>query len=91
MAIDETQKRRTIAKELSNLSGSLMDVLYALRGVQLKCSSGSLVFTDADFAGIAGLSHLTADRVNTGLTTITTLLNAFNNNNFDDVFETLRS
>jgi hypothetical protein len=86
--MDETQKRRNLARELVQTSGGLMDVLYHLNALRLR--AGNLTFTDADFTGQAGLEHLTAARVNTALTTINTVLGAFVAQNYDDVFEALR-
>ncbi len=68
MAIDQTDKRRTLARQLSQSSGLLMDVLYNLDTIRRQRESGGpggtpMVFTDADCAGVSGLQHLDAATV----------------------------
>jgi hypothetical protein len=87
--MDETEKRRRLARELVQTCGGLMDVLYHLNGLRMR--AGNLTFVEADFTGVSGLEHLTKARVDSGVTTINTVLTAFVSNNFDDVFEALRS
>lgn len=87
--MDEMKKRQQLARELAQSSGGLMDVLYHLNALRLRAAN--LTFTDADFTGVSGLEHLTKARVDTTVTTINTVLTAFVSNNFDDVFEALRS
>lgn len=95
MAIDQTEKRRAIARELSQTAAVLMDTLYGLDVIRRKRDSGGpggtpMVFTDADFAGQPGLEHLDTATINACFTAIPTLLSAFANQNFDDVFEAAR-
>lgn len=95
MAIDQTAKRRALAKETTSLAPALMDVLYALDALRRKRDSGGpggtpLVFTDADFAGQTGLTHLDVATLNACMAAIPTILSAFVAQNFDDVFEAVR-
>ena len=95
MAIDQTQKRRAIAKEATNLAPTLMDVLYALDALRRKRDSGgtaggALVFADADFTGQSGLQHLDAATLNACFVAIPTILAAFASQGFDDTFEAVR-
>jgi len=95
MAIDQTEKRRALARQAVQLAPSLMDVLYALDALRRKRDSGgaggaALAFVDADFAGVAGLTHLDAATLNACFTAIPTILSAFSNANFDDAFEAVR-
>lgn len=95
MAIDQTEKRRALARQATQLAPALMDVLYALDALRRKRDSGGaagtpLIFVDADFAGQQGLTHLDAATLTTFFTTIPTILSAFANQNFDDVFEAVR-
>lgn len=95
MAIDQTEKRRTIARTAASVAPQLMDVLYQIDALRARRESGGpggtpLAFTDADFTGVAGLQHLDAATINAWFTVIPTLLTAFKNQNFDDVFEALR-
>jgi hypothetical protein len=95
MAIDQTEKRRTLARQATQVAPLLMDTLYALDALRRKRDSGgaggtALVFTDADFAGVSGLTHLDAATLTTFFSTIPTILTAFANQNFDDVFEAVR-
>lgn len=95
MAIDQTQKRRAIAREATNLAPALMDVLYALDALRRKRDSGGaggtpLAFVDADFAGQTGLTHLDAATLNACLAAIPTILSAFVAQGFDDAFEMIR-
>lgn len=95
MAIDQTEKRRALARQATQLAPALMDVLYALDALRRKRDSGGaggapLVFVDADFAGQVGLTHLDAATLNACLAAIPTILSAFMSQNFDDVFEAVR-
>lgn len=95
MAIDQTEKRRALARQATQLAPSLMDVLYALDALRRKRDSGGaagapLVFNDADFAGQQGLTHLDAATLNACLAAIPTILSAFVAQNFDDAFEAVR-
>lgn len=95
MAIDQTEKRRTLAKQAAQFAPAMMDVLYQLDALRRKRDSGgpggaALAFADADFTGVAGLTHLDAATVNAFFSAIPTILTAFVNNNFDDVFEAMR-
>jgi hypothetical protein len=92
MAIDQTEKRRALARQATQLAPSLMDVLYALDALRRKRDMGGapLVFTDADFAGQVGLTHLDAATLNAMFAAIPTILAAFVSQNFDDVFEAVR-
>ena len=95
MAIDQTQKRRALALQATQLAPALMDVLYALDALRRKRDSGGaggtpLVFVDADFAGQQGLTHLDAATLNDCMATIPTILSAFVAQNFDDKFEAVR-
>lgn len=95
MATDQTKKRQGIALQATQLAPALMDVLYALDALRRKRDSGGpsgtpLVFTDADFTGQLGLTHLDAATINACFTAIPTILTAFTAQNFDDVFEAVR-
>ena len=95
MAIDQTEKRRTLARSCVQRAPALMDVLYSLDGLRAQRDNGGpggtpLVFTDADFSGQTGLTHIDAATINAFFAAIPTLLTAFKNQNFDDVFEALR-
>lgn len=92
MAIDQTEKRRARAREATQLAPLFMDTLYALDALRRKRDQGGapLVFADPDFAGVSGLAHLDAATINAFFAAIPTILTAFVNNNFDDIFEMLR-
>jgi hypothetical protein len=95
MATDQTEKRRNLARQATNLAPTLMDALYGLDALRRKRDSGGaggtpLVFVDADFAGQAGLTHLDAATLNACMAAIPTILAAFAAQNFDDVFEAVR-
>jgi len=95
MAIDQTEKRRALVRQLTQSSGLLMDVLYSLDTFRRQRDTGGpggapMTFTDADFAGVQGLQHLDAATVNACFAAIPTLLTAFQNQNFDNVFEAMR-
>jgi hypothetical protein len=95
MAIDQTEKRRALARQAIQLAPALMDVLYSLDALRRKRDSGgaagtALVFTDADFTGQTGLTHLDAATLNACMAAIPTILAAFIAQNFDDVFEAVR-
>ncbi len=95
MAIDQTEKRRALARQAAQLAPALMDVLYALDALRRKRDSGgpggtALAFVDADFAGAAGLTHLDAATANAFFAAIPTILAAFASNSFDDTFEAMR-
>lgn len=95
MAIDQTEKRRTLAKRCVQHAPMLMDVLYSLDAIRSQRDNGGpngtpLVFSDADFTGQVGLQHVDAATINAFFAAIPTLLNAFANQNFNDIFEALR-
>ncbi len=95
MATDQTEKRRQIARQATNLAPTLMDVLYGLDALRRKRDNGGalgtpLVFVDADFIGQVGLMHLDAATINACMAAIPTILAAFASQNFDDVFEAVR-
>lgn len=95
MATDQTEKRRALARQLSQTAVVLMDTLYALDALRRKRDNGGaggtpLVFVDADFIGQAGLAHVDAAAVNACFSAIPTILSAFASQNFDDVFEAVR-
>jgi len=95
MAIDQIEKRRTVARDATALAPMLMDTLYRLDALRARRNSGGaggtpLAFTDTDFTGEPGLKHLDAATVNAFFAVIPTLLNAFVAQNFDDTFEAMR-
>jgi hypothetical protein len=95
MSIEQTEKRRNVARQAIQLAPALMDALYALDALRRKRDSGgpggtALAFLDADFTGQTGLTHLDAATVNAFFAAVPTILTAFATNNFDDVFEAMR-
>ncbi len=95
MAIDQTEKRRNLARQCVQTAPLLMNVLYSLDALRAQRDSGGpagapLAFVDADFTGQAGLLHVDAATINAFFAAVPTLLTAFKNQNFDDVFESLR-
>jgi hypothetical protein len=95
MAINQTEKRQTLARQCVQTAPLLMNVLYSLDALRAQRANGGpaggpLVFTDADFAGVSGLQHLDAATINAFFAAIPTLLTAFANQGFDEVFESLR-
>lgn len=95
MAIDQTEKRRAIARQLTQTAVVLMDTLYALDALRKKRDNGNtggtpLAFVDTDFTGQAGLAHVDAAAINAAFAAVPTILNAFSTQNFDDTFELLR-
>jgi len=95
MAIDQTEKRRALARVAVQLAPALTDVLYQLDALRRKRNTGgpggtAITFVDSDFAGIPGLTHLDAATVDQFFTDITPILTAFASNNFDKHFEALR-
>lgn len=95
MAIDQTEKRRSLARQLSQTAVVLMDTLYALDALRRKRDNGApggtpLVFVDADFTGQAGLAHVDAAAVHACFAAIPTILSAFAAQDFDDKFEAVR-
>ena len=95
MAIDQTEKRRNLARQIIQTAPLLMDTLYALDALRRKRDSGGaggapLTFVDADFIGQAGLAHLDAATLNDCMAAIPTILAAFASQGFDDKFESIR-
>ena len=95
MAIDQTEKRRALARQIVQTAPLLMDTLYALDALRRKRDSGgvggaALAFVDADFTTQSGLAHLDAATINACFAAIPTILSAFGAQNFDDVFEAVR-
>jgi len=95
MAVDQIEKRRNLAKRSVITAPMLMDILYQLDALRTMRDSGGpggtpLIFVDADFAGQTGLQHLDAATINTWFAAVPTLLTAFKNQDFNDVFEAMR-
>ena len=95
MAIDQVEKRRTLARQCVQTAPLLMNVLYSLDALRSQRDNGGpggtpLVFTDADFTGQSGLTHLDAATINAFFAAIPTLLNAFAAQGFDNTFEAMR-
>jgi len=95
MAIDQIEKRRTIARQATSIAPMLMDTLYQLDALRARRNNGGpggtpLAFVDTDFTGEPGLKHLDAATINAFFAAIPTLLTAFAGQNFDDTFEAMR-
>ena len=95
MAIDQTEKRRNLARQIVQTAPLLMDTLYARDALRRKRDSGgsggtALTFADADFTGQNGLAHLDAATLNACFQAIPTIMTAFANQGFDDAFEAVR-
>ncbi len=95
MAIDQAEKRRALARQCVQTAPLLMNVLYSLDALRSQRDNGGpngtpLVFTDPDFTGQNGLTHVDAATINAFFAAIPTLLNAFANQGFDSTFESLR-
>jgi len=60
MAVNQTEKRRALARALALKSAALMDVINGLEDLNSQYASAGLTFVDADFDGVAGLQHLAA-------------------------------
>ena len=95
MAIDQIEKRRRVATIATGLAPELMDVLYRLDALRAQRDTGGpngtpLVFVDSDFTGQPGLVHIDTAMINAFFAAIPTLLTAFKNQSFDDLFEAMR-
>ena len=95
MAIDQTEKRRALARQVVQAAPALMDVLYRLSNLSEERDNGgpsgtALVFTDADFANQTGLTHLDAATLDAALAAVPTILTAFTSQGFKKKFEALR-
>lgn len=95
MAVEQTEKRRNVARQAVQLAPALMDVLYQIDALRKKRNTGgpngtALVFQDSDFAGVSGLQHLDAATIDKFFTDVPTILTSFVNGNYDDTFEALR-
>ncbi len=95
MAIDQTEKRRALARRCVQHSPMLMDILYALSAIKSQRDNGGpggtpLVFVDPDFILQEGLTHVDAAMIDVFFAAIPTVLQAFANQNFNDAFEAMR-
>ncbi len=95
MAIDQVEKRRKVARDATALAPNLMEALYALDALRARRDSGGpggtpLAFVDSDFTGQTGLTHVDAATINAFFTAIPVILNAFANQNFNDIMEAMR-
>ena len=96
MAIDQTEKRRTLARQFAQTATVLMDTLYALDALRRRRDNGGpagvpLVFADADFTGQDGLGHVDAATINAAFAAVPTILAAFASQGLEDLFEGVRS
>lgn len=94
MAIDQTEKRRALARQVVQAAPALMDVLYRLDALcEMRDNGGvggaALVFQDADFTD-NGLKHIDAATLDAALAAVPTILTAFTNQGFKKKFEALR-
>ena len=60
MAVNQTEKRRALARALALKSAALMDVIYGLEDLNRQYASAGLAFDDTDLENVAGLQHLSA-------------------------------
>ena len=95
MAVDQTEKRRTLARHAAQVAPAFMDVLYQVDALRARRDSGGpngtpLAFVDADFNGQIGLTHIDAATINAFFAAVPTLIAAFKNQDFNDVFEAMR-
>lgn len=80
MAINQTEKRRTLARRIVQHASGLMDVFSLLDDDLRQANKAGVVFADTDFADIAGLAHLDAATVTAALTSIVSLRKFLNGN-----------
>jgi len=95
MAVDQVEKRRRVATIATGLAPALMDTLYRLDALRAQRDSGGpngtpLVFVDSDFTSQPGLVHIDKTMIDAFFAAIPTLLQAFKNQGFDDIFEGMR-
>lgn len=95
MAINQTEKRQTLARQATRTAPAFMNTLYELDALRRQRDSGGpggapLAFADSDFAGVSGLQHLDAATMDAFFAAIPTIVTAFAANGFDKKFEALR-
>jgi hypothetical protein len=95
MAIDQTEKRRKVARDATGFAPQLMESLYALEALRARRDSGGpggtpLAFVDSDFANQTGLTHVDKATIDAFFAAIPVILNAFANQNFNDIMEAMR-
>jgi len=95
MAVDQTEKRRKVARDATGFAPQLMEALYALEALRARRDSGGpngtpLAFVDSDFSGQSGLTHVDAATINAFFAAIPIILTAFANQNFNDIMEAMR-
>lgn len=95
MAVDQTEKRRALARQVVQAGPALMDVLYRLDAlVEMRDNGGPggipLDFEDTDFTN--DLKHIDAAVIDAALAAVPQILTAFANptNGFKKKFEALR-
>lgn len=64
MAINQTEKRRALARNLAAKSAALVDILNQLDDLRQQHAAAGLTFDNADFEAVAGLQHFDASTAN---------------------------
>ncbi len=95
MAVDQVEKRQKVARDATALAPNLMAALYNLDALRAQRDSGGpggtpLAFLDSDFSGQQGLKHVDKATIDAFFTAIPVILNAFANQNFNDIMEAMR-
>jgi hypothetical protein len=90
MPIDQTQKRRQLARVIIAAATGMMGALENGADCAYEYGSAGLTFVDSDFAGQSDLQHIDAATLTNALTIFTSVKTYFQNNNLDDVMLKLK-
>ena len=90
MAIDQTHKRQTLARDIMNAIDQMMAALYAARDAVNEATSAGLTFVDADFSSTQDMTHITASNLGTAMSNVNSLLSTMETASQDDVFNLVR-
>jgi hypothetical protein len=90
MAIDQTEKRRALARELMNHIDQLMSGIYGARNIVDEITSTGVTFVATDFEDSTDMKHITTTNIGNVQSNVPTFLAEMVTENIDDVFNLLR-
>lgn len=90
MAIDQTNKRQALARELMGFIDMMMTGLYGARNIVDEITSTGVTFVATDFENSTDMKHITTANLATAQSNVPAVLSEWVTENLDDVFNLIR-
>jgi hypothetical protein len=90
MAIDQTEKRRTIARELMGFIDMMMTGLTGAKAAVDEIASAGLTFEATDFENSTDMRHITVSNLGTVQSNVSAVVTEWASESLDDVFNLVR-